>query len=173
MIVMYENTQCHNWQLQANQTGISTCNYLIRLVNDVFKGCSYWKKHNVRIKSSAGNDHCLPWHKLKDDDATNAQLQLRRHDPAWPTLFWCDVWGCQDQWCVFCTHSLAACSTCCSQPSFNLANLEATVATKCHFSFHGSALILMMSNLCHNYVFVQVVIVLLIIFSGYLNCQDK
>ena len=50
MIVMYWNAQRHNWQLQENQTGISTDN------------CS-----NVRIKSSAWNhDHHPPSHKLKD-----------------------------------------------------------------------------------------------------------
>jgi len=48
------------------------------------------QKPNVRIKSSAWNDHWLPWHKLKDDDVTDAQLQQWRHDPAWPTRF-CDA----------------------------------------------------------------------------------
>jgi len=33
------------------------------------------QKHTVRIKISARNDHRPPWHKLKDDDATDAQLQ--------------------------------------------------------------------------------------------------
>jgi len=46
---MYWNAQRHNWQLQENQTGISTDN------------CS-----NIRIKSSARNDHHPPSHKLKD-----------------------------------------------------------------------------------------------------------
>jgi len=32
------------------------------------------QKHNVRIKSSARNDHRPPWHKLKDN-TTDAQLQ--------------------------------------------------------------------------------------------------
>jgi len=55
---MYYNGQRHNWQLQENQTGISTDN------------CS-----NVRIESSARNDHHPPSHKLKDVDATDTQLQ--------------------------------------------------------------------------------------------------
>jgi len=46
---MYWNAQRHNWQLQENQTGISTDNCL-----------------NVRIKSSAWNDHHPPSHKLKN-----------------------------------------------------------------------------------------------------------
>jgi len=46
---MYWNAQRHNWQLQENQTGVSTDN------------CS-----NVGIKSSAQNDHQPPSHKLKD-----------------------------------------------------------------------------------------------------------
>ena len=50
------------------------------------------QKHTVRIKSSARNDNCPSWHKLKDDDATDAQLQQWRRDPSWPTRFWCDVW---------------------------------------------------------------------------------
>jgi len=41
---MYWKKQRHNWQLQENQTGIS----------------------NVRIKSSAQNDHHPPSHKLKN-----------------------------------------------------------------------------------------------------------
>jgi len=51
----------------------------------------------------------------------SSQLQQWRRDPAWPTRFWCDVWGCRDQWCVFCIPSLAVCSTRCSQPNLNLA----------------------------------------------------
>jgi len=69
---------------------------------------------NVRIKCSAQNDHHPPSHKLKDVNATNAQLQQWRCDPAWPTQFWCDVCSRRYQWCVFCTPSLARCSTCCS-----------------------------------------------------------
>jgi len=89
------------------------------------------QKYNVRIKSSARNDHCPPWHKLKDGDATDAQLQQLWRDAVWPTRFWfwCDVWG-WDQWCVFCTPVLAVCSTCSSQPDLNLANLEATETVK-------------------------------------------
>jgi len=49
MIVIYWNAKRHNWQLEENQTGISTEN------------CS-----NVRIKSSARSDHHPPSHKLKD-----------------------------------------------------------------------------------------------------------
>jgi len=45
---MYWNAQRHTWQLQENQSGISTDN------------CS-----TVRIKSSARNDHHSPSHKLK------------------------------------------------------------------------------------------------------------
>jgi len=46
---MHWNAQPHNWQMQENQTGISTDN------------CS-----NVRIKSSARNNHHPPSHKLKN-----------------------------------------------------------------------------------------------------------
>jgi len=100
-------------------------------VNEGFKGRSYCK-NNVRIKSSARTDHCSPWHKLKDGDATDAQLQQWWRDTAWPTRFWFwrDVWGRRDQWCVFCTPSLAVCSTRCSQPDLNMANFEATIAAK-------------------------------------------
>jgi len=53
----------------------------IWLVNECFKCCSYCK-NAVRIKTSALNDHCPPWHKLKDGDATDAQLQQWWHDTA-------------------------------------------------------------------------------------------
>jgi len=90
MIIMYWNTQRHNWQLQENQTGISTNN------------CS-----NVRIKSSARNDYHPPSHKLKDysvwsilqekvyktriTDINDLKHRIRtewagRRDPAWPTV---------------------------------------------------------------------------------------
>jgi len=98
------------------------------------KRTAFIAKHNVRIKSSARSDHHPPWHKLKDDDATDAQLQQWWRDPAWHTRFWfwCDVWGRQDQCCVFCTPSLTVCSTRCSQPGLNL---EATVAAKWTLAF--------------------------------------
>jgi len=34
------------------------------------------QKHNVRIKSSARNDHCPLWHKLKDGDANDAAAAM-------------------------------------------------------------------------------------------------
>jgi len=95
------------------------------------------QKHNVRIKSRVQNDHRLPWHKLKDDDATDAQLQqwwrdVARHTRFW---FWCDIWGRQDQWCVFSTPSPAVCSALCSQLNLNRANVEDTVAVKRNLAF--------------------------------------
>jgi len=45
----------------------------------------------------------------------------------WPTPFSVAVSVCRDQWCVFCTPSLAVFSTRCNQLDSNLANLEATV----------------------------------------------
>jgi len=38
------------------------------------------QKHNVRINSSSQNNHRSPWHKLKNDDATDAQMQQCRRD---------------------------------------------------------------------------------------------
>jgi len=66
---------------------------------------------------------------------TDAQLQQWRRYAAWPTRFWCDVWGRWNQWCVFCTSSLAVYSTRCSPPDLNLVNLEATVAAKWTLAF--------------------------------------
>ena len=43
-----------------------------------------------------------------------------RHDPAWPTLFSAAVSVRPDQWCVFCTSSLAAFPTCCTNQLVNL-----------------------------------------------------
>jgi len=71
----------------------------------LFDSTSEWRlqrpqlsqKHNIRIKSSVQNDHCPPWHKLKDGDAIVTQLQQWWHDTAWPTRFWWDVWGHRDQ----------------------------------------------------------------------------
>jgi len=95
------------------------------------------QKLNVRIKRSAWNVYRPPWHKLKDGDATDTQLQQWWRDAARATQFWfwCDVWGCRNQWCVFCTPSLAVCSTCCSQLHLKVANLEATVAAKWTLAF--------------------------------------
>jgi len=120
-------------------------------MNEGFKKPQLLLKHNVRIKSSARNGHCLPWHKLKDGDATDAQMQQWWRDTAWPTRFWfwCDVWGRRDQRSVLCIPSLAVCSTRCSQPDLNLANWEVTVAAKWTLAFqelHGSASILMTST---------------------------
>jgi len=70
------------WQPQEKQTGISVCNCSIRLVNEGFKGRSYRKNTLSELKAAARNDHRPPWHKLKDDDATDAQLQQWRRDPA-------------------------------------------------------------------------------------------
>jgi len=133
------------------------------------------QKHTVRIKSSARNDHRPPWHKPKDDDATDAQLQQWRRDPAWLTRFWCDVWGRRDQWCVFCTPSFAEYFTRCSPPDLNLVNLEATVAAKWMNS--GVSLswkrhfddVELTSSLRSV---VQVMMALLYFFS-YLKCQDE
>ena len=63
MVIMYWNAQRHNWQLQENQTGISTDN------------CS-----NVRIKSSAQSDHHPPSHKLKDTACgTSCKRRCTKH----------------------------------------------------------------------------------------------
>jgi len=59
MIVMYWNTQHHNWQLQENQTRISTDNCL-----------------NVGIKSSARNDH-HPLHTSWKTTACGASCKRR------------------------------------------------------------------------------------------------
>jgi len=131
------------------------------------------QKHTIIIKSSARNDHRPPWHKLKDDNATDAQLQQWRRDPAWPTRFWCDVW---DQWCVFCTPSLAVYSTRCSPPDLNLVNLEATIAAKWTLAF----LFLLVKTAFwwrRTYVIITWCSArsddTFIIFFSYLKCQDE
>jgi len=111
----------NNWQLQENQIRKSACNCWSRLVNEGFKGRKSELKAVLEVTTARPD-------KPKDDDATDTHLQQWRRDPAWPTRFWCDVWGRRDQWCVYCTPSLAVCSTWCSQPDLNLANLEATVS---------------------------------------------
>jgi len=78
------------------------------------------QKHNVRIKSGAWN--WLP----------PTVTQVERWQRHWNK---CDVQGCRDQWCMFCTPSIAVRSTCCSQPDLNLANLEATIAAKWTLAF--------------------------------------
>jgi len=58
------------------------------------------------------------------DDATDKWLPQWRHDPAWPTLFSVAISVRPDQWCVFCTPSLAIFPTRCIQLDSNLPNLE-------------------------------------------------
>jgi len=57
--------------------------------------------NNHKTTRMPWNDRHPPSHKLKDVDATDAQLQQWWYDPAWPTQFWCNVWGRREQWCVF------------------------------------------------------------------------
>ena len=86
MTVMYWNAQHHNWQLQENETGISTHN------------CS-----NVRIKSSAPSDHHLPSHKLKDYSvrrctkhasliSTTSNIASELSGPSWITPSLLQLW---------------------------------------------------------------------------------
>jgi len=69
-----------------------------------FKGCSYRKITMSELKAVL--EMTTARHGLKDGDATDAQLQQWRRDPAWPTRFRCDFWGRRDQWCAFFVHLL-------------------------------------------------------------------
>jgi len=122
-------------------------NCSIRLVNERFKDRSYCKNTMSELKAvlqmtTAHPDTC--WKTATP--LTHSCTQQWWRDTAWPSRFWCccDVWGRQDQWCVFCIPSLLHkicitifiylfyiwCSARCSQPELNLVNLEATVAAK-------------------------------------------
>jgi len=112
-------------------------NCSIRLLNEGFKDRSYCTNTMSELKAVLRMTtvrHDTSWktatpltHSCSNDNVTQlGPLEF------W---FWCDVWSRRDQWCVFCTPSLAVCSTRCSQPDLNLANLEATVATNWTLAF--------------------------------------
>jgi len=60
-------------------------------------------------------------------DLSTSPLTQWQHEPAWLTPLRVAVSVRPDQWCIFCTPSLAVFPTCCHQVDSNLANLEATV----------------------------------------------
>ena len=98
----------------------------------------------VYRKNTQNQKQCSKW----PSPALTQAERWRRHTwrtaaamTAWSSLahsvlMWCSR-DRRDQWCVFCTTSLAVYSTCCSPPDLNLVNLKATVAAQMnwHFSF--------------------------------------
>jgi len=108
----------------------SATNRSIRLVNEGFRGHSYRKNTMSELKAVLEMTTAYPDTKWKTATplthscSSEGVIQLGPLTRFW--FWWCDVWGRRDQWCVFCTPSLAVCAIYCSQLDLNLANLEAT-----------------------------------------------